>query len=204
MILASIVTLIIIFIINVIPAFMPPTWILLSFVGFTFNFNNYDLIVISIFAAIAATSGRAVLAIFADRIIRNKILSESSRDNVDVLKNNIEKKKAFTFGFFLFYAFSPLPSGQLFLAYGLTELKLIFAIAPFFIGRLISYLFWVFTASGISELTSLTNLQSGFFFGGYFIVAQLSALYLVYLFVKIDWNILFTERKIKFIKKIVD
>lgn len=203
MILTSIGILIIIFIINVIPAFMPPTWILLSIIGYNFNLNNYSLVILSIFAAIAATSGRAVLAIFSDKIIRNKILSKATRNNIDVLKNNIENKKTITSGFFLFYAFSPLPSGQLFLAYGLTDLKLKMAIIPFFVGRLSSYIFWALTASKLSKITNLTLLQTSFFFSTYFILAQVAALYLVYLFTKIDWKILFTEHKVRFLKKII-
>ena len=39
------------------------------------------------------------------------------------------------------------------------------------------------------------------YFGGFFIFVQIFAFYLVYLFVKIDWKILFEERKFKFVKK---
>jgi hypothetical protein len=201
MILTSIGILFLIFIINVIPAFMPPTWMLLSFVGFTFHFSNYSLVIFSVFAAIAAVSGRAILALFSDRIIRNRFLSNRTRENIDIIKINIEKRKVFLSGFFLLFAFSPFPSGQLFLAYGLTGLKLRFATIPFFIGRLVSYLFWAFTASEISERLVVSDFKSGAFFSLYFILAQLGTLFLVYLFAKVDWKILFEERKIRFLKK---
>ena len=93
MILASIGVILLIFIINLIPAFMPPTWILLSFVGFTFHLNNWSLVILSIFAAIASTSGRAVLAIFSKKLIRNKFLNKDAVNNIDVLKQNIQKRK---------------------------------------------------------------------------------------------------------------
>ena len=182
---------------------MPPTWILLSFVGFTFHLNNWSLVILSIFAAIASTSGRAVLAIFSKKLIRNKFLNKDAVNNIDVLKQNIQKRKAFTLGFFLFYAFSPFPSGQLFLAYGLTDLKLRIATIPFFIGRLVSYLFWALTASEVSEYAQLTTLKSGAFLTTYFILGQIVTFYLVYLFVKIDWKILFEEHKVRFVKKII-
>lgn len=203
MILISTGILLLIFIINTIPAFMPSTWILLSFIGFTFHFSNQTLAILSVFAAVAATSGRAVLATFSDKIIRNKFLSEKTRENIDVLKVNIEKRKLFLSGFFLFFAFSPFPSGQMFLAYGLTDLKLRFAIIPFFIGRLCSYLFWSLTASEISHRLDVSNLKSGSFLSVYFILAQLATLYLVYLFIKIDWKVLFEEHKIRFVKKLL-
>ncbi len=200
MILFLIGILVLIFIINIIPAFMPPTWMLLSFVGFTFHFDNYILAIVSVLAALAATSGRAVLALFSDKIIRNRFLSKGSRENVGVIKTNIEKRKVFLSGFFLLFSFSPFPSGQLFLAYGLTNLKLRFAVIPFFFGRLCSYLFWSFTASEISQRLVVSDFKSGAFFSTYFVLAQLVTLYLVYLFVKVDWKIFFKEHKIKFIK----
>ncbi|MEI6191227.1 MAG: hypothetical protein WCP24_02570 [bacterium] len=90
---------------------MPPTWMLLSFVGFTLHFSNYSLAIFSVFAAVAAVSGRAILALFSDRIIRNKFLSKRTKENIDIIKINIEKRKVFLTGFFLLFAFSPFPSG---------------------------------------------------------------------------------------------
>lgn len=204
MILSSVGILLVIFIINIIPAFMPPTWLLLSFIGFYFHLNNYALILLSILAAVASTSGRTILALFSEKIIRNKFLSEASRKNIDILRQNIEKRKILTSGFFLFFAFSPFPSGQLFLAYGLTDLKLRIATIPFFIGRLASYVFWAISASEISRRVDFTALKSGAYFSTYFILAQIFAIYLIYLFVKIDWKILFEDHKIRFVKKYVD
>ncbi len=201
MVLTIIGILALIFVINVIPAFMPPTWILLAFAGFNFHLNNYALAVLAVLAAVASSSGRAVLTILSEKILRNKVISEATRRNMDALKENIIKRKNLTRGFFLFYAFSPFPSGQLFLAYGLTDLKLRLAIIPFFLGRMSSYLFWVFTASETSKLVDLTSFKSGAFFSAYFILGQILAFYLVYLVAKIDWNILFNEKKVRFIKR---
>jgi hypothetical protein len=204
MILTSIGIIILIFLMNIIPAFMPPTWILLSFVGFSFHLNNYSLVILSIFAAIASTSGRVVLAMISDKMIRNKILSDRARNNIDTLKIEIEKRKALTFGFFLSYAFSPFPSGQLFLAYGLTDLKIRIAAIPFFLGRLVSYTFWALAASKVSQMVDITSLKSGAYFGSFFILAQIAAFYLVYLFIKLDWKILFNDHKFRFVKKIIE
>lgn len=180
---------------------MPPTWMLLSFVGFNFHLGNHTLALLAVLAAVASSGGRAVLAIFSDKILRNRVISEVTRKNMDVLKENIIKRQNLTRGFFLFYAFSPFPSGQLFLAYGLTDLKLKLAIIPFFFGRMASYLFWVFTSSEVSDFITVRSLKTGAFFSFYFILGQIITLYLVYVFTKIDWKILFSERKLRFITK---
>jgi membrane protein YqaA with SNARE-associated domain len=203
MILISIGILFLIFVINVIPAFMPPTWILLSLVGFNFHLNNYNLAILAILAAVASSSGRAVLAVLSSKILRNKVISAKTRENLDILKENIIKRKNLTKSFFLFYAFSPFPSGQLFLAYGLTDLKLSLAIIPFFIGRLSSYLFWIFTSSETSKIFDLSSVKFGTYFGIYFILGQIFAFYLVYLMAKINWKVLFDEHKLRLIKKII-
>ena len=51
---------IVIFMLNVLPAFAPPTWTTMSFIGLAVPDERY--ILLSIVAAIAATSGRIVLA----------------------------------------------------------------------------------------------------------------------------------------------
>ena len=56
-----------------------------------------------------------------------------------------------TFGAFLFYAFTPLPSNYLFIAYGLTALPLIRIALPFLLDRFVSYLLWARSAAGISS-----------------------------------------------------
>jgi hypothetical protein len=44
-----------------------------------------------------------------------------------------------------------LPSNYLFIAYGLTSLPIAFLLIPFFVGRLVSYTFWVRTASTVVD-----------------------------------------------------
>jgi hypothetical protein len=201
-ILASLGVIVLIFIINVIPVFMPPTWALISLISFNFPLSNLGLALLSLGAALASSSGRAVLAIFSEKILRNKFIKPETRKNLDFLKERVERKRVLTFGFFLAFAFSPLPSGQLFLAYGLTNLKLYIAIIPFFVGRLVSYLFWAFTASGLSDYLKISASESGTFFSLYFIIGQIVTLYLVYVFTKIDWQALLEEKKLRFIRSV--
>ena len=187
-----------VFINNIIPIFAPPTWLVLSYAAVTFGASNIFLL--AFMGALAATCGRLLLALFSNRIIRNNFLSERSIKNIDDLKRHLEHKKALTFGIFLFYAFSPLSSSQLFIAYGLTKMRLRLIAFPFFIGRLISYAVLAFTSLEISGKFAYSKLKTSSFFTGYFIFSQLMLYFLVYLFVKIDWHSLFMEKKLK-IKK---
>jgi hypothetical protein len=65
---------------------------------------------------LAATLGRSALAKMAHRVVRNRWMSDVSRENVDSLKGSMEKGPKLTFGLFLFYAFTPLLSNFVFIA----------------------------------------------------------------------------------------
>jgi hypothetical protein len=64
------------------------------------------------------------------------LLDERARKNIDAIKEGLENRRVLTFGVFLLYACSPLPSNYLFIAYGLTTLRLALVGFPFFIGGL--------------------------------------------------------------------
>ena len=122
---------------NVIPAFAPPTWLTVAFIGLTIpEIEVWRLVPV---AAGAATLGRLSLAKLSRRIVRKNFLSEAVRRNIDAIKHGLERRGKLTFGLFLLYAFGPLPSNYLFIAYGLTTLRLAAIAAPFFIGRSCSY-----------------------------------------------------------------
>ena len=127
----------VIFVLNALPAFAPPTWMVISFVGLKHPDVNPWLV--ALVASFGATCGRVVLARFARRIVRSRWVPPSMRDNLDTVAEMIKRRKAASVLVFLLFAFSPLPSNVLFLAYGLTRAPLRLLAVPFFIGRLVSY-----------------------------------------------------------------
>lgn len=184
---------------NVIPIFAPPTWLVLSAIAVYYNIRNFLFLALT--GAVAATLGRLTLAKLSNKIIRGKLLSEQSKKNVDDIKKHLERRRTLTFSIFLFYAFSPLPSSQLFIAYGLTNLPLKSIALPFFLGRLTSYTILSFTASEVTRRVAYRFITTGSFFGFYFVVSQLVTILAIYLFVKIDWHALFTEKKLRLVKR---
>ncbi len=138
-----------------------------------------------------------MLAKLSKVIVREKLFSERTRKNIDSIKTRIETRPKLTIGIFLLYAFSPFPSNTLFIAYGLTSLPLRRIALPFFIGRLVSYSFWAFTAAGLERRIAYERISSGSFFSIYFVIAQIFTLLILYVFTRIDWEVLFTQRRIK-------
>jgi hypothetical protein len=188
-----------IFVLNLVPAFAPPTWMTLSFVGLTIPTVPRGLL--ALVGATAATLGRTTLAKLSRQIVRARLLDETTRTNVDAIKMGLERHRSLTFGIFLVYAFSPLPSNYLFIAYGLTSLRLAFVALPFFIGRFISYGLWVNTASAIGDWLDLDSVESAFYVGIYFVISQLLLVPAMYVFTRIDWRAAFKERTFRWVKR---
>lgn len=168
-----------------------------SYLGFTSP--NSNVLAMAITGAGAATLGRATLARLAQVIIRNRLLSEAKRKSIDAIREELEGKKALTFTVFLFYAFSPLPSNYLFIAYGLTQMRIWLVVAPFFFGRAVSYSLWGFTSAVVARRLPFESVAAIPYLSVYFVASQVLLLYLVYLFTKLDWRALVHEKKIRWI-----
>lgn len=188
----------VVFLLNLIPAFAPPTWMVFSFIGLRYPTLNVTLL--SIVGALAATSGRLLLAKFSRLIIRQRLLSENSKQNIDAIRSGLEGKKKFTFGLFLFYAFSPLPSNYLFIAYGLSNMELKLIALPFFLGRAVSYAFWGHSSAAAGRWLGVESSGLLSYLSVYFIATQILLLYLIYLFTRVDWRALFAERTLRFLR----
>jgi membrane protein YqaA with SNARE-associated domain len=195
----SVLLFIVIFALNLLPAFAPPTWTAMSFIGLTTP--EIDFVWIALVAATAATCGRIVLANASRLLVRQKLLSEQTRRNVDAIKLGIESRPVMTFGTVLGYSISPLPSNYLFIAYGLTSLPIAFLALPFFVGRLVSYGFWLKTASTVGDRLDFDWFESAHYFVGYFLLSQLLLIPVIYGFTRIDWHAAFVERRFKWLGK---
>ena len=197
----AVVLFFVVFVLNVLPAFAPPTWTTMSFIGLTIPNNNF--ILLSVVAAIAATFGRIVLAKLSRALVRRRLLSEEARRNVDTIRLGIKSRPALTFGTFLGYALSPLPSNYLFIAYGLTSLPIAFLSLPFFVGRLASYAFWIRMASRVGDWLDVDVdwFKSAPYFVAYYLISQLLLFPVIYVFTRIDWHALFAEGRLRWLER---
>lgn len=182
-------------VLNAIPAFAPPTWMLLSFFGLTFPDANLWLV--ALVAASAATSGRCVLAMFAQHWNGSRWVTPRMRANLESVARVVEHRRAASSGAFLLFAFSPLPSNALFLAYGLTRAPLAVLALPFFLGRFVSYsLAFAGGALAADRLDAELGIGASI---AYFVASQTASLGLVYLFTRIDWHASRIDRRLRWL-----
>ena len=186
---------IVVFVLNVLPAFAPPTWMVLSFVGLRHTDANVWLI--AGVAAAAATAGRVLLARCAHRIADSRWVGTALRDNLSAVAETIARRRAASALSFLLFAFSPLPSNALFLAYGLTRAPLWLLALPFFVGRFVSYAAAFAGGVAAGHWFAPASLGAGSWL--YFVVTQLVVLGAVWAFTRIDWRSTQRERRLRWL-----
>lgn len=136
------VALAVVFAVNLLPAFGPPTWAVLVFFSLDFDLPAVPLV---LGGALAAAGGRYVLANGARRL--RPRLAAARLDRLDSVQDALGADRRRTAAGLGLFALSPVPSGQLFVAAGLMTVPLLPLTAAFFAGRLVSYSIYVSAAS---------------------------------------------------------
>ena len=171
-----------VFAINLMPAFAPPTWSIIVLYGLN---SDMPLPAIVIVGALAAASGRYWLArgfrAFGHR------LTGKTRRNLDAVRAAFDRHRRGSLLALAVFALSPLSSAQLFAAAGLAAVPLLAFTAAFFCGRLVSYSFYAASAKALQHSTL------GESFGEVFstplgIAVQVLLLAALVAFARIDWE----------------
>jgi uncharacterized membrane protein YdjX (TVP38/TMEM64 family) len=178
--------------INASPILMPPSWIVLT------SFYLLDPTLNIVFLAAVGATGATIGRFFLKRIsgLFRKFVGEEQKSNLDMIGDYLNKKKyGYLMTSFLFGA-TPLPSNILFITYGLMRAKSVGIYIGFWIGRTISYIIMIYFGNAVltpflemfeDRLTAIL-LIDGVGIG------------LIVLFACVNWTVLLTQRKIKFVK----
>jgi len=179
----------IVFGINLLPAFGPPTWSIIVFYGLNSDLPAAAIVVIS---AAAAASGRLALA-HGFRYLRGR-LPVRLKDNLEGAREVLERRRhGVIIGLGLF-ALSPLPSAQLFEAAGLAGIRLMGFTTAFFTGRLVSYSIYAASAKTIRG-TTLGDAFANSLTSPWGIALQIGMIVLLAVLAQIDWR-KFTPRDV--------
>jgi hypothetical protein len=171
-----------IFLINVIPWFAPPTWVLLLLFTAIFGLPPAPVILIGVSAA---TLGRVVLYQISSKYLF-RFLSTKSRQNVSFLGKFLNSRRGLSIPMFLVYTLSPVSTSELFIAGGISHFSLSVLLVCFVIGRSVSYSFWVINSHSFAEhaLHILKNDYSSILT----LVPQILGILALYLFTKLHWK----------------
>lgn len=176
----------VVFAINLLPAFGPPTWSVIVYFALTSDLP-WPLLVVT--AAFASSSGRFILAhgfrLLADRV------SEKTKRSLAAARAAFERKQHRGLIALAFFAVSPLPSAQQFAAAGLAGVRILPLTLAFFCGRLVSYSFYAGSAHLVDEHTSLGDVFRSSLTSPWGIAIQLLLLAGLVAMLKIDWATFF-------------
>ena len=179
---ALILLAIFVYVINVVPFLMPPTWTILAF--FYINFHPPFIPVIVVGAA-AATLGRITLYFISKKYFRF-FFSEKSLKNYSSLGKFVTKNEKFSIPIFISYAFFPISSNYVYIAAGLAEINIKILASSFFVGRLISYSFWV--AASHFAVTRIEDIFSSHINNIGAIIVEVVGLLIVVVIGRINWG----------------
>ena len=178
--------------VNASPILMPPSWIVLT--SFYLLDPTLNIILLAVVGATGATIGR----FFLKRIsgLFRKFVGEEQKTNLDMIGSYLNKKKhGYLIASFLFGA-TPLPSNILFITYGLMRAKSTGIYIGFWFGRTISYILMIYFGNAV--LTPFLEMFEDRLTG--ILLIDGIGIGLIILFACINWTVLLTQRKIKFVK----
>jgi len=131
------------FLVNLPPAFMPATWMVLAFFRVQYGL---PLLPLTIGGAFFSTGGRFVLArgttLFKQRFMKH-------HEELDEIGEYLDERRNYVGVATFIYCLLPLPSNNFFIAAGLVEVSMLRVLVGFWIGRAVSYTFYVWTADRV-------------------------------------------------------
>ncbi len=178
--------------INASPILMPPSWIILT--SFYLLDPSLNVILLAIVGATGATIGRFFLKKISGYF--RKFIAEEQKSNLDIIGDYLNNKKyGYVIASFLFGA-TPLPSNMLFITYGLMRAKSIGIYIGFWFGRIISYIIMIYFGNAV--LTPFLEIFEDRLTG--ILLIDGVGIGVIVVFASINWTVLITQRKIKFVK----
>lgn len=178
--------------VNASPILMPPSWIILT--SFYLLDPNLNIILLSIVGATGATIGRFFLKKISG--LFRKFIAEEQKSNLDIIGDYLNRKKfGYLIASFLFGA-TPLPSNILFITYGLMRAKSVGIYIGFWFGRVLSYIIMIYFGNAVLKpfIEIFEDRLTGI------LLVDLAGIVVIIFFASINWSLLITKRKLKFVK----
>lgn len=179
-----------ILLVNLLPAFAPPTWTLIVFFLNYYQLNTYLTILL---AVIAATLGRYVLYSYSEWLSKI-VFNRWGRENLQFLGQSLGHTPKRNFIFVFLYSITPLSTTALFVAGGLAKINKNILLLAFALGRIISYTVLALTSQVV--VTNLSEVYNGSPSWEQVLSASF-ALMVLLLFIFLDWKKLVQNGKIR-------
>lgn len=186
-----ILTLVVSFLVDVIPFVGPPAWTVMVFFQLKYDLNIWLVLVLGVAGSAA---GRYVLSVYMP-VFFSRLITEQKKEDMLFLGNKLSGNNWKVQLFILLYTLVPLPSTPLFTAAGIARIRAINIIPSFIIGKFSSDMVMVlsgnYAAQNAMAMTKgLLSWQS--------IAGCLSGILVIVVFLCIDWRSVFQNKRLQF------
>jgi membrane protein YqaA with SNARE-associated domain len=181
--------------VDIVPLPLPPAFVVMVFLQIRFQLEVWPVIIIGVAGSVL---GRYILTFYIPKIAHH-IFKPDKNEDVQYLGKKLKEKGWKSQLAILSYSLLPLPTTPLFIAGGMANLKPIYIIPAFIVGKFTSDALAVFMGkfaaehanevwNGVVSWQSITGLMFG--------------LLLVAAFLFIDWRSLLRDKRLRFNLKI--
>ena len=171
----------IVFGLNLLPAFGPPTWAVLVLCKLNWHLSAWVLVIVGV---LSAGAGRYLLALATKGARR--WLPKKRVDNLKAAGTYLRKHRAGSVAGLALFAVSPLPSAQLFEAAALADIPLIPITGAFMAGRIVTYSLYLGGATAAEKSFGETFRRA--LTSPYAIGVELAMLVVTVLLARVDWT----------------
>ena len=172
------------FLINIVPAFAPPSWLFLSI--HKIGNPQQSVFLIAALGVLGSVLGWAVMYFYSSKLRR--FLPKKYLRNADYFRKFAEKQKLGFFAASFLFSLGPLPSNFIFISSGISKIKLLPVLAGFALGRFISYSILVYASFGVMRFFQGFGVDVKFLADIIGILATVSIFF-------IDWKKLVKNKK---------
>lgn len=174
--------------VDIVPLPLPPAFVVMILLQIVFDLNIWTVIAIGVVGSVA---GRYILTLYIPKL-SGKIFNPTKNEDVQYLGRRMKVKGWKSQLFILIYSLLPLPTTPLFIAGGMAQMKPLFILPAFIVGKFVSdtaaVLMGEYAAKNARQLfdgmihwKSITGLVVG--------------LLLVFLLLFVDWRTLLQHKK---------
>lgn len=178
--------------VDCIPVFAPPAWMLMILIMLKFNLNPY---VVALVGTMGTVTGRLIFVTYIIPWFGKKTIGKEKEADLKFLGEKLSKRGFWAFLFIFVYSILPLSTTALFTAAGLAKVRRTLIIFPFFLGNLFGD--GALLVSGNYTFRHLSDLYEGSLDLKNLLLTAAGLLF-VLLFLFVDWRELLENKKIRF------
>lgn len=175
--------------VDVIPLIGPPAWSVMVFFQVKYELNIWLVLVVGV---TGSATGRYLYSVYIF-YFANRFITAKKNENLQFIGKKLSDKGWKIYFFVFLYTLMPLPSTPLFTAAGVARIKTLYLLPSFFAGKFISDAVMVFAGDYAAQ--NVESIAEGML-SWQNIAGTILGLFLIGIFLFIDWRKLLEEKKI--------